>query len=313
MSRSDELLRHVDKRGRGVEIGPSHNPIAPKKAGYAVDIIDHLTRDQLIEKYADHKVELKNIEDVDFVWAGEPYSQLTGKSNYYDWIIASHVIEHTPDFVGFLNNCDAILKPDGVLSLAVPDHRYCFDTFRPATGLAKIIDAHLRGDTRHTPGTLAEYFLNVANKGGIISWGPCYPGEHKFIHGLNDARAFLGAAPGGAYVDVHAWCFTPHSFRLLIYDLNCLGLMPFKEVAFSAPGGGEFFVTLGRRGEGPGVGRLEMLYRIRDEEAEESRHAEGRPDTGGAGAEARLAAVLRSYSWRLTAPLRKVSSWVRGV
>lgn len=69
----------------------------------------------MITKYKDHHVNLNNIEEVDFVWRDENYSELTGKSKYYDWIIASHVIEHTPDLIGFLNDCDAILKDEGVI------------------------------------------------------------------------------------------------------------------------------------------------------------------------------------------------------
>jgi hypothetical protein len=34
-------LRWVKKEGWGVEIGPSHCPLAPKAEGYKVHIIDH--------------------------------------------------------------------------------------------------------------------------------------------------------------------------------------------------------------------------------------------------------------------------------
>ena len=117
MNRTEKILYHVDKEGRGIEIDPSYSPVAAKKDGYNVHIIDHLNREQLISKYSDHHhVDLDNIEEVDFVWDGHPYSDLTGKTKHYDWIIASHVIEHTPDLIGFLVECDSILKDDGVLS-----------------------------------------------------------------------------------------------------------------------------------------------------------------------------------------------------
>src|SRR6266850_1470518 len=144
MDRKDKALLHIDKNGHGIEIGPSHNPLAPKKEGYNVHIIDHLSREQLIAKYNDHQVNLENIEEVDFVWGGETYLELTGRPKYYDWIIASHVIEHAPDFIGFLIDCDEILKHDGVISLIVPDKRYCFDHYRPVTGISKIIDSHFQ-------------------------------------------------------------------------------------------------------------------------------------------------------------------------
>jgi len=45
---AEQLLRYIDKNGHGVEIGPSHSPVAPKRAGYKVHIIDHLDREGLI-------------------------------------------------------------------------------------------------------------------------------------------------------------------------------------------------------------------------------------------------------------------------
>lgn len=266
MNREDKILRHVNKDGHGVEIGPSYNPIAPKKQGYKVHIIDHMSREELCVKYKDHPVNCENIEEVDFVWQGEDYATLTGKNKYYDWIIASHVIEHTPDFIGFLNNCDAILKDDGVISLVIPDKRYCFDRYRPITGLAKIIDSHVQKNNIHTPGTVAEHFLNLVSKAGITAWDSNTMGEYKFVTSLETAlQAMNSAFQETAYTDAHAWCFVPHSFRLLIHDLFCLGLLPFQELSFFPTEGCEFYITLSRKGQGISMSRLELLNKIEAE------------------------------------------------
>ncbi len=266
MNRQKKILRHIDKNGYGIEIGPSHNPIAPKNDGYRVHIIDHMSREQLIAKYRNHGVNLNKIEEVDFVWQGESYTELTGKTKHYDWIIASHVIEHTPDLIGFLNDCDTILKDDGAISLVVPDKRYCFDHYRPITSISKIIDSHFQKSTSHTPGTVAEYFLNVVSKSGKIAWDSCTTGEYNFVHSLENAlQGMESVVNENAYLDVHAWCFVPHSFRLIIHDLFCLGLIPFKEVDFHPTDGCEFYITLGRRGQGVNKTRIEMLEIIESE------------------------------------------------
>lgn len=266
MNRNEKVLRHINKNGHGIEIGPSHNPIAPKSDGYKVHIIDHMSREQLIAKYKDHHVNLKNIEEVDFVWRDENYSELTGKSKYYDWIIASHVIEHTPDLIGFLNDCDAILKDDGVISLVIPDKRYCFDHYRPITGISKIIDNHFQKNKIHTPGTVAEYFLNVVSKDGSIAWNSSITGKYNLVHSLNEALQGMNSVLNEkAYLDVHAWCFVPHSFRLIIHDLFCLGLILFQEVDFFPTEGCEFYITLGRNGREINQSRLEMLNIIESE------------------------------------------------
>ena len=143
MNRKKRVLAGIDREGVGIEIGPSHDPIAPKREGFRVHVIDHMSREQLRHKFSGpgHPgVVIDNIEEVDFVWHGERYADLTGRTNFYDWIIGSHLIEHTPDLVRFLEDCDALLKDNGVLSLVIPDKRYCFDRFSPITGLARVVE-----------------------------------------------------------------------------------------------------------------------------------------------------------------------------
>ena len=100
-SRQEKVLSGLNVKGLGLEIGPNHNPVAPKREGFNVHILDHLSASDLKEKYKEHGVNLDNIEDVDFVWKGEPLTALIGKNECYDWIIASHVIEHVPDLFTF--------------------------------------------------------------------------------------------------------------------------------------------------------------------------------------------------------------------
>ncbi|MCL5980732.1 MAG: methyltransferase domain-containing protein [Gammaproteobacteria bacterium] len=266
MTRNEKALKHINKDGIGLEIGPSHNPIAPKRSGYKVHILDHADRKQLIDKYKSHSVNIDNIEDVDFVCRGESYADITGNSRQYDWIIASHVIEHMPDLIGFILDCDSILKNDGVISLVVPDKRYCFDHFRPISGISKIIDAHIQKCTTHTAGNIAEYMLNVTAKGGQIGWDKNFVGGYKLMHSLQDALNEMNSAlMGGKYLDIHAWCFVPSSFRLIINDLYDLKLIPFREVGFYPTNGHEFYVAIGRNGDGIHETRLDMLKYIEHE------------------------------------------------
>jgi SAM-dependent methyltransferase len=191
---------------------------------------------------------------------------LIGKENHYDWIIASHVIEHTPDLVGFLNECDKLLKEDGVISLVIPDKRYCFDRYRPLSGLAGLIDNHLQKSTYHSPGMAADYFLNVVFRNQQTSWHKDSVGEDKFVHTVEHAlKEMASIQKDHTYLDLHAWCFVPHSFRLLMEDLFELKMIHLREVDFHPTQGCEFYVTLGRKGPGPGLSRMDLLTRTDDE------------------------------------------------
>lgn len=258
MSRDRKILASIDKSAPGLEIGPSHRPIAPKREGFNVKVLDHLSAEGLKAKYRDHDVDIDAIEEVDYIWSGEPISQLVGTQKF-DWIIASHVIEHTPDLIGFLKECETILTENGILSLAVPDKRYCFDHFRELSSLGGVIDAHLLGRTIHSPGTAVDYFLNVVKKGERIAWQEGQKGEYTPIHTTNDALSGMQQAKGGAYIDLHAWCFVPSSFRLMIDDLYQLGFIQLREAQFFDTTGHEFFITLGKKASGSGLSRMSLL------------------------------------------------------
>ena len=260
MTRAETILKYLNKSGLGLEIGPSHNPIAPKSAGYNVRILDHLSQSELKEKYKDHNVNLWAIEQVDYVWKGEDYIDLVDDVGSYDWIIASHVIEHTPDFIGFVRQCEALLSEEGVLALAVPDKRYCFDHFRQLTSLAQIIDAHYEGRKIHSPGSVAEYFLNVVSKGGQIAWGAGSAGEYRFVHTVEQAiSGMTNVIANQAYLDVHAWCFTPDSFQLMIIDLALLGHTRFSVHDCQTTHGSEFYVWLTKSNSPPDSDRMSLL------------------------------------------------------
>src|SRR5438552_1244849 len=106
MTREEIILSHIKRDGLGLEIGAGCAPIAPKKQGFRVHVLDHCDKKALIEKYRSHGTNVDNIEEVDFVWDGRSYTELIGRRHVYDWVIGSHVLEHTTDLIGFLNDCD---------------------------------------------------------------------------------------------------------------------------------------------------------------------------------------------------------------
>ena len=166
LSRIDKALHMIDRKGFGLEIGPSLNPVAPKKAGFNVEILDHATAEELRMKYQHLPARIDNIDAVDYVWKGEPLDELIGAQGRYDYIIASHVIEHVPDLVSFFSQCTTLLKPDGVLSLVIPDKRYCFDYFRWPSSTGDLLQAFTEKRIRHNPGTVFDHVSNRVKMGG---------------------------------------------------------------------------------------------------------------------------------------------------
>lgn len=245
--RERAVFHLIDKQGFGLEIGPSHNPIAPKKKGYKVQVLDHCSAEQLRAKYQGHGLNLDNIEEVDFVWQGQPLPELVGKTQCFDWIIASHVIEHIPDLISFFQQCEQLLKPNGVLSLVVPDKRYCFDYFQPLSTTGMLLDAYTQKRTRPSAGQVFDHFANAATANSAIAWSPDYRGgADALIHTVQQADAqWHKAITTDEYIDVHCWRFTPESFALILSDINRLGLVGLGIQARFSTSGCEFYVSLG--------------------------------------------------------------------
>lgn len=240
---------YAPKAGPGLEIGPSHSPLAPKAEDFHVEILDHATAQDLRTKYRNAGVNIDHIEEVDFVWRGEPLPETVGRQSCYDWIVASHVIEHTPDLVGFLADCQALLHETGRLILVIPDKRYCFDHFQNLTSTGDVLDAHQLGRTRPSPGRIFDHYANAVRKGrsGTLSWHRHAPGALRLAHGTEEARdAWRNAQTGDEYIDVHNWRFTPESFRFIIDDLRDLGLLELGITDGPTGAAGEFCACLQR-------------------------------------------------------------------
>lgn len=163
------LLAPVPRGGKIIEIGPSISPIAPKSAGWNSYALDHLSREGLVAKYEGHpQVDVSRIQEVDFIWTGGPLSSAIPPELHgsFDALVASHVIEHTPDLLAFLGSAETLLKSTGVVILAIPDKRYCFDYFQTVTTTGQVLAAWTERRVRHDRWFGFDYAAYAANNRG---------------------------------------------------------------------------------------------------------------------------------------------------
>lgn len=277
--RARAALRDVDLAGVGLEIGPSYNPIAPRSAGFDIRILDHATRADLVDKYRAaglSQAELMRIEDVDYVWTGGPITDAIPDGQHFDYIVAAHVIEHTTDLVGFLRAASDLLTANGVLSLIVPDKRYCFDRLRPLSTTGQVIEAHLAPRTFHGPAAFIDTHLySVRNHGTDMVWDTATAEHLELAQCSWDAarHTISKTLDSDEYHDIHRWVFTPTSLELLLSDVFHLGFTDMRLASIQATDSFEFFATLTRShtppdGSGPVANpyRTALLARITREE-----------------------------------------------
>jgi len=260
MDRKERLLSLFDASGVGLEIGPSFNPLLPKRDGHNVETLDQLSAADLREKYRNApNVDLSAIEEVDYLSDGGSILKLIDKPGHYDYIVASHVIEHTTDLLGFVSDCEQLLKSTGILVLSVPDKRFAFDCLRPCSTTGQVLQAHLEQRKRHTPGQVFDEVAYNCLRAGAGAWTREDTGPLAFFRPLADAQeVFEELRHRDRFHDIHAWQFTPSTFRLIMSDLAGIGAIGLREKSFEDTVEYEFLVSLSKAGAGCPVDRLTL-------------------------------------------------------
>ncbi|HYC36865.1 MAG TPA: methyltransferase domain-containing protein [Usitatibacter sp.] len=246
--REQKLLANIDPASmRGLEIGPLHRPIALKRNGY-VKYVDHNSTEELRRRFVnDPVVRPEDIADVDFVIKGGK-GILDVVTEKFDYIIASHVFEHVPNPVLWLNEMHALLNPGGILSLAIPDRRYTFDILRPQTSLGEVIEAYVT--KRETPP-----FRHVFDQHCYwrdVNAFKLWDGVEDLskIHAPSGIPSALEIAKKslepGVYHDVHCNVLADVEFRFIFGALQVLGYVRLELAQFfdTAHHTNEFVVQL---------------------------------------------------------------------
>jgi SAM-dependent methyltransferase len=209
----DSVLAGYSLSGlRGVEIGPLFRPLVTKR-DTEVYYVDHGSTDELKAKYeGDPNVPLSDIAEVDFVWRDLPLRQTLGSICPVDYIVASHVIEHVPDLIGWLSEMHNALRDGGSLILIVPDKRFTFDAARRLSSYEEIRAAYQ--EKRRRPGLrcIMDHFANVVQAECHALWTDSNPAALRFHHSPDYLSLAANHYAEGRYIDVRCWVFTPWSF-----------------------------------------------------------------------------------------------------
>ena len=175
MLKNNKILYQIDlSRSKGLEIGPLDKPLVDKSLG-EVYYVDRAPTHELRKWYANNRnVNIQNIKEIDYIWGDQTLVECVGRDNKFDYCVASHVIEHVPDLIGWFREVADILKDGGIASFAIPDKRYTLDSLRPQTTPADLIEAFLLKYRKPSVRHIFDHFSTVVDLEIQDAWNPLF-------------------------------------------------------------------------------------------------------------------------------------------
>ncbi len=121
-------------QGNGIEVGALNHPLEVPSST-CVKYVDRMSIPDLRKHYPE--LASFNLVPVDIIDNGEVLGTLEDETQ--DFVIANHFIEHCQNPIQTLQNLLRVIRKDGILYLAVPEKRNCFDRDRPVTSISHLL------------------------------------------------------------------------------------------------------------------------------------------------------------------------------
>lgn len=247
------ILAGMDTSGRGIEIAPYFYPMI-LKTEMDVRYVDCVCTEELRAKAAKNPEAVgREVPEVDYVWTpGKPLRDCIGQTEFFDYAIASHVLEHVPNPIGWLNEILSVLKIGAKFAIVLPDKRASGDCLRNETTAAQLMGWWMEQRHIPTPGQIFDFLAHSVERidGEPFAFpGPFPSGDLKRSYSDHDALNFMTwSYTKSAYLDVHCTVWTPDFFTATMRQLVDIGVL---NVSISEPMSQptEFAVHFTKRGE----------------------------------------------------------------
>ena len=285
-------------RGDGIEVGGLNNPLELPPGARAV-YVDRASDEELREAYP----ELAESPLVHVAVIGDAEDLSGFDDEAVDFVIGNHLLEHLENPIRGLQEMTRVLKPGGVLFMALPDPRATFDRDRPRTSVDHVIAEYRNGTSDSRRGHYAEW-VELAEPHVDFAARLATDREREArVEQLMAARHSI---------HFHVWL--PGDFAEVLAAarrLADLRLEPLEFIPCVATGDDEYIFVLSKGDRLPAPADLELpverdARRMTEQVGDlEAALAATRADLESL--RAHLNAVETSRSWRLTEPVRKGS------
>jgi hypothetical protein len=235
----------IDSRTAFLALIPDHGAhleIAPRRGrsldpgNRTVRTLDAFSAEELYRLASEQDAAPADIHEIDFVWRGQPYRELTLER--FDSVLATHSLERQPCLITHLTDVASLLRPGGSYFLVIGDRRFSSSHFRPDTTLPDVLEAFVARRTRQSAlQVIADRLLRThddpeAHWAGRHGLDPRQKApDPQLVQEIGALLRAIRAADqplADQPLDVVGWHFSPDSFRYLIETLAAIGLSPFR-------------------------------------------------------------------------------------
>jgi hypothetical protein len=218
------LLEQLNSHRPILEIGPFNRPLVTGDDVYYFDIMNQADLEE-------RAVKTGRQGQAPFIHFVSPTGNLSVVDRTFSAVVSAHCIEHQPDLVNHLQSVAKLLDSGGHYFIIAPDKRYCFDYFIPESTIAEVIEAYYEKRKVHSLSNVIKQYALSTHNGAPKHWSGDHSTENRSA--LEICKKITSSIEryknsNGSYIDVHAWRFTPESFRSIVTILYNLGLSPLK-------------------------------------------------------------------------------------
>ncbi len=191
-------------KGAGVEIGAFESPVPGIKPIY-VDKFREFGGKPCQADYYGEAVDLPFLD------------------NSLDYIVASHVLEHTANPIAALVEWYRVLRPGGIAYIVVPDKRFTWDRGRPDTSLEHMIEDFENEVTDCDPTHIDDFAFGI-DWGEFAAISDANLIEAQRRHYADSCKEQVAR---GKEINIHFHVFSPSNFRSFIADASQMDKIPF--------------------------------------------------------------------------------------
>ena len=232
--RIETLLGPLAMDGIGLEVAPYFNP-AIDADKYNVRYTDYISSEEIMKKAAENPGAVgRKVPEIHFVWQpGKSLRECVNEKIEFDYALASHVIEHVPNTIGWLNHILETMRVGAKLALAVPDRRRTMDFYRRETTFGELVGNWINNPAIPTPTQVFDFlsqsfYDNRTAENGYKMLDVNNTPFEKIDRHYSDQQALEFAAftvNQNHYLDVHCTVWTPEQFVEVFNRVVGIGLM----------------------------------------------------------------------------------------